>query len=149
MRKKAPIKADSTNYETFLRNLSLFDICLIRSSSEVQWKPYRELLNRKTNAPGRFDVSYELSDVGDGFFNTTSTFQLTVPGHKAGKSVLTIECVFRGHFHVQGKAVRELAQRFTDSELELVVWPYFRQFVSDTTARMSIPPITLPLSTEV
>jgi preprotein translocase subunit SecB len=149
MRKKGPIKTGSANYETFLRGLRLYDICLVRSSSEVQQRAYFELLNRKRNALGTFNVSFELSDVGEDFFNTTSTFQLTVRGAKAGKSVLTIECVFEGHFHVQGKVARELAQRFTDSELELVVWPYFRQFVSDTTARMSIPPITVPLSTEV
>jgi hypothetical protein len=147
MIKKSPIKVDSTDYKTFLRDLNLFNICVVRSSSEIHQRRYFGLLSRKRDALKTLQLTCELSDVGDGFFDTTSTFHLAVGGSNVGKSALTIECVFLGHFHVRGQIRRELAQRFTDSELELIVMPYFRQFVFDTTARMSIPPITVPLYT--
>jgi preprotein translocase subunit SecB len=90
-------------------------------------------------------VTCELSDLGEGYFDTTSTFRLTVRGARKEKALLTIECTLVSHFHTHGKVAADLAKRFAESDLELIIFPYFRQFVFDSTARMSIPPITVPL----
>jgi preprotein translocase subunit SecB len=60
---------------------------------------------------------------------------------------IAVECTYVAHFHCDGcEVTREFAERFTQSELRLVVWPYFRQFVNDATARMAIQPIVIPFS---
>ena len=41
---------------------------------------------------------------------------------------------------------RSDAEGFAKDNAWLVFWPYFRQFVSDATARMAVPPEVLPLS---
>lgn len=138
-------RAGSSKYEAFLRDLNLFDIHTVRSSTEVNRRRYFEVLGRKREPLNTLTVTCELSDVGDGHFDTVSTFRLTVRPARREKALLTIECTLVGHFHTHGKVVRDLAQRFAESDLELLIFPYFRQFVFDTTARMSIPPITVPL----
>jgi hypothetical protein len=145
MKKNLPTKAGSNEYETFLRDLNLFDIHTVRSSTEVSRRRYFEVRGRKRGALNTLMARYELSDVGEGYFDTTSTFRLTARAARTEKALLTIECTLVGHFHTHGKVARDLAQRFAESDLELIIFPYFRQFVFDTTARMSIPPITVPL----
>jgi preprotein translocase subunit SecB len=145
MKKNLLTTAGSNKYETFLRDLNLFDIHTVRSSTEVNRRRYFEVHGRKREPLYTLLVKCELSDVGEGYFDTTSTFRLNVRGARTGKALLTIECTLVGHFHTHGKVATDLAQRFAESDLELIIFPYFRQFVFDTTARMSIPPITVPL----
>jgi preprotein translocase subunit SecB len=145
MKKNLRTAAGSNKYESFLRDINLYDIHTVRSSTEVNWRRYHEVLGRKRPPLNTLMVRCELSDVGEGYFNTSSTFRLTVRGGKSEKALLTIDCTLIGHFHTHGKASTDLAQRFAESDSELLVFPYFRQFVFDTTARMSIPPITVPL----
>lgn len=33
---------------------------------------------------------------------------------------------------------------FKKTSIELVTWPYFREFIQSTTSRMGLPPLTLP-----
>ena len=58
---------------------------------------------------------------------------------------ISIECVFLAHFHGPSRVGKEKIEAFLKSYMPIISWPYFRQFVSDTTARMAIPPVTLPL----
>jgi hypothetical protein len=64
---------------------------------------------------------------------------------KNDKEALRVKATFEGHFHGASPIQREHAERFVSSELRVVVWPYFRQFISDTTARMSVRPIFIPV----
>jgi preprotein translocase subunit SecB len=71
-----------------------------------------------------------------------------VAGSQTSESPLVIECTFDAHFHVEAHMAEGFAKQFTESDMRLVLWPYFRQYVFDTTARMAIPPVLVPLSTE-
>src|SRR5207253_1685854 len=61
-------------------------------------------------------------------------------------SSLKVSCVFHGHFHFDGEPKISWIQKFIEEDSWVMFWPYFRQFVSDVTARMSIPPELLPLA---
>ena len=39
---------------------------------------------------------------------------------------------------------KEFVNVFKDNSIELVSWPYFREFVQNMISRMGFPPLTLP-----
>jgi preprotein translocase subunit SecB len=93
-------------------------------------------------------ADYKLTDVRKDYFDVSARFRLTVEHKTEPLTALTIECEFAGHFHCgDSELSHELADRFTQSELRIILWPYFREFVNDITAKMSIPPILIPLAT--
>ena len=87
-----------------------------------------------------------MSDIA---FDAIGDFKLTVQDPKTDKAALKIDAQYAAHFQGKKPIDRVLAERFVKSELKLVMWPFFRQFVFDTTGRMAIRPITVPLSTEI
>jgi len=78
-------------------------------------------------------------------FDGAIKYELTVKENGEKASAINIACVFVAHFHGPRKPKREQVEGFLKTYMPILSWPYFRQFVSDTTARMAIPPITLPL----
>lgn|SRR5574341_186834 len=140
---------EHNTYEKFLPELKLVGLRLIRSSSRIDPLEYRDLvLREKQNAVMSIELAYKLVQARDDSFSTTASLTLKIQEER-GKSVpLLIKCTYDVHFHSSSPVRREFVRRFTDSDLRIVVWPYFRQFVSDLTSRMGIPPVTIPLSTE-
>ena len=88
---------------------------------------------------------YKLERVESESFDASATFNLTIQDKEAQLTGLVIECVFEAHFYGKKPIEKDLAERFTTSELRVIMWPYFRQFVSDMTSRMAMGTVTLPL----
>lgn len=92
---------------------------------------------------------YVLSDVSPDFFDVQAVFSAGIEWASPDGVVVhavKIDCVFVGHFHTTERVEEEHAKKFAEAESWLMFWPFFRQFVVDTTARMSIPPILIPLA---
>lgn len=91
---------------------------------------------------------YELRTATDDYFDVIASYRVAIEWQDdtSLKVAVEIECVFSGHFHVTSPLNWDHAKTFAEDESWLVFWPYFRQFVSDTTARMSIPPIVVPMA---
>ncbi len=60
---------------------------------------------------------------------------------------MQLATTFDLHFHAEG-ITKALVDTFSNAEFRFIVWPYFREYVSDVSSRMYIPPIIIPLSTE-
>jgi preprotein translocase subunit SecB len=88
---------------------------------------------------------YKIADYSDEHFDIAATLLLRVEAGGFEDPLVSIDVTLEGHFHPKGKVSREEAEAFASGEARLVFWPYFRQIVFDTTARMHIQPITLPL----
>jgi hypothetical protein len=92
---------------------------------------------------------YELAHIATDYFDIQATYGIAIEWSEDDGPViqpLKIGCVFSGHFHAAAPVAREHAQQFTDDESWLIFWPFFRQFVADTAARMAIPPLLVPLA---
>jgi preprotein translocase subunit SecB len=143
------ISMNDTSYDEFINKLSLVELRLISSSSKLDSKSLERMITSKaSNVTRMISVNYKLKSVGENYFESTAQLGLAFRSQKTKLTPVKVECTFSAHFHVKTPFTKKLAQRFTDSELRLVVWPYFRQFVQDTTARMSIPPVLIPFSVE-
>lgn len=140
--------SNNGRYEKFIGGLNLIGLGLKSSNARLERQRYAQLRQGKKEPNRRIQTDYRLVDSGNGFFDCEADFHLILEHPSTKDSVLLVECTFEAHFHTDVKAHEQFARRFASSEFRLVVWPYFRQFVTDVTARMGIPPVTVPLSSQ-
>jgi hypothetical protein len=91
--------------------------------------------------------SYRVRSIGKGHFDAEGDYTMMVAGSEEEPPALKIDCVFEVHMHVKPPFDKSHAERFAESELQLILVPYARQFISATTSQMSIPPVIAPLAT--
>lgn len=148
MPKKKPISnLNKLTYETFLRSVKLYVLALDEVQAKLDREKYWEHSKISDSVTREIGATYVSAEVEEDHFNVEAKFELTISA-KADKSVmLEIKCHYSAHFHViEGRNSKEAAERFAKSEAKIIVWPYFRSLVSDITARMHIPPITIPIT---
>ena len=148
MRRKKSTGTSRTpsEYEEFLRALKLIGLGLENCSATLNLGTYFGA-TEKGEGVRQIQARYRLDAKGSNFFEPTAQFKLAMTTKKDQKSALLINCVFSAHFHVADETMSdEHAERFTNSEFRVIMWPYFRQLVMDLTARMSIPPLIIPFA---
>jgi hypothetical protein len=134
-------KITTDNYSKFLSELELFSIALIRSTCRVNRKEYLHVDDTNVS----FKLSSKSLQVHDSSFDVCSTLRLKVTSEKSGDLQLWITATFEMHIHGAAPLAPEFIERFCDSEVRLIVWPYFREYVGNMSTRMHIPPFILPL----
>lgn len=101
----------------------------------------------KKDGPTRiFRHSFKSTQLGSNFFEASGAFVVKLQESDDSDPVLHVECEFEAHLHGPEPISKASVERFVDSEFRLILIPYARQFVSATTAQMSIPPLVIPLS---
>lgn len=155
-----------SGYKKFLTQVNLYALGLDSLSADIKRGAYAIAHAESVSEVVRvIESQFELEEFNEEQFDVRATFCLRVklksstrekpqtPPPDKGASVpgdgdlLCIKASFTAHFHCQKTlSGRDHADRFAVSEARLIFWPYFRQAVSDTTARMSIRPITVPLT---
>jgi preprotein translocase subunit SecB len=144
-------KSDEQEYAAFLRDIKLLALGLQTCNATINRNFYFELLEQKRSAR-RISTDYKLLQNEVEFFDVSAALTLTVEDEKEPSgAVLLVECKYEAHFHcakcAKVHSSKEFAKRFAESELRLIMWPYFRQLINDITSRMAIQPILIPFST--
>lgn len=145
-KKSLPVNRNQ-QYALFLKGIQLCGFGMQDSRTTQDRGAYVALLS-KDRLARRISTEYNVMEVTKDSFNASAKLSLTVEdkANPASPAVL-VECTYIAHFHCDGcEITKALAERFTKSELRIVVWPYFRQFVNDATSRMAIQPIVIPFS---
>jgi preprotein translocase subunit SecB len=132
-------KADS--YAEFVRSLELITMALTSSTTRIKRDEYLEggepdltvavALKPRRLARDHFDLHAE------------AKVKLT---RKRSGSLFDLAVCYELHFHGKPPIDAKLVHRFADSDAHAVLWPYLREYVSDVSARMYVPPILLPVS---
>ncbi len=150
MRRKSTqvLKPSDAAYEQFLRNVKPVAMGLVECSSRLDREALGQMAARKNSGVRVISTEYQLAAAEGGYFDAIGKFSLAVAEKPKATPALTIQCTYETHFHCKAPIEKNLAERFTASELRLVLWPYFRELVFDLSGKMSIPPITIPLATE-
>jgi len=92
----------------------------------------------------RIRSEYKVTEFDKGHIDIEATLYLRVIAEGREDALLSIDATYSAHFHPKSPVSRKEAEEFAAGEARLVFWPYFRQIVADTTARMHIPPLTIP-----
>jgi hypothetical protein len=141
------LKSADSSYDQFLRSVKPVGLGMSNSLSHLDRAAYIRARKLRDGATRSISTEYELRDAAGGYFDAIGKFVLTVTDGKQSSPALMIECQYESHFHCTAPVDRVLAERFTKSELRLILWPYFRELVHDMCGKMGIPPLTIPLST--
>jgi len=146
--KKASTQLSNTpdrSYEAFLQTVRPIALGLVECVSKLDRATYAGFQGAKDDSVRILSSEYELTELGKGCFDAAGTFTLAVAQTAKSEPALKVQCKFEAHFHCKAPLEKKLAERFVASELRLVLWPYFRELVSNITAKMAIQPITIPL----
>ena len=130
-----------------MRGLELFVVALDASTCHIQRGAFFEALQKK-KLVRNIDTAFSVAEVEAKHFDGIGRFDLTISNLESDPFV-SISCTFEAHVHASSAFPQEFAERFAQSELRLVLTPYARNFISDLTARMAIPPVTIPFSTRL
>jgi len=135
--------------QAFLKSIRLVAVRLVSAECKVEHERYFALLDDREKSSVSISSEYQLRDLTKKTFIVEGSFRWTATNAK-NETGLSLGCVYQARFHADDAlAHQKLAKEFAHSEMRLILWPYFRQFAFETSARMSIPPITVPLTTEL
>lgn len=145
--KKSTVKQGSEpDYREFLRSVKLYIIALDEISTKINRDAYWERSKDEKAIVRTINAAYKADDVDGGHFDVLASFTIKLAARDDDSSLLTLTCKYRAHFHANFDIKDSFAERFAKSEAKIVIWPYFRQLVSDVTGRMYIPPVIVPLT---
>ena len=145
-KKSLPANRDQ-QYALFLKGIQILGFGM-QDSRTTQDRAAYVTLSTKNRLARRISTEYRTMEVTKNFFNASAKLSLIMEDKANPASpAVVVECTYVAHFHCDGcEITKDLADRFTQSELRLVVWPYFRQFVNDATSRMAIQGVVIPFS---
>jgi hypothetical protein len=132
-------KLDPKEYKEKLGSVDLKSICLDSFSAVVN----RDKLGSSMKTTINDKRKYEIKENGDVVF--LHSFELINTTKSKKDYGIKISCSYSLCF----RSKLELSSAFWDIflavNLHINTWPYFREFVQNTTQRMSVYPLTLPL----
>lgn len=143
MTHKGKVSKRISDYTDFLRSLELSTIAL----SEAAIKGDREKYLHEPNHSISMGWTSKPIISGRQHFDVVAELMVNVSKPKSQSHFLELKAKYLLHIHCAKEFPPEYVNRFCDSEVRLMVWPYFREYVTSTCGRMHIPPVFLPLAT--
>jgi preprotein translocase subunit SecB len=126
--------------------VELFAIGLDSLNANLDRSNYAEAYAEdNTKIARRIQSVYRVTDYSEEHFDVSATVYLRIEAKGFKDPILSIDATVTGHFHPKKSLSKNDAESFAHGEARLIFWPYFRQLVSDTTARMHVRTVTLPL----
>jgi preprotein translocase subunit SecB len=150
MKQEKTLDEQTARYAQFVRSLDLADLKLKSVSASFDHDKLAGFEKEPPPAPGvGVNIGLELAAVRtfSDFFDTISKLAVTFSAAKdgGGEDVFgSINIEFQAKFSSKN-ADQELADRFAKTNLKVIVWPYFREFVYSLTGRFGVPPLLIPI----
>ncbi len=147
-KKKSKALPTPDKYLEFLQQISLQGIGLENANVNVDRAALAEAAASKKAGEIAVDADFKVvSNRPDALVVAAGFILKQMLEGDSEKVLLLIECSFSALFGVGVPIDDESAGRFANNEAKLIFWPYLRHFVSDTSYRMAITPVLLPLVT--
>jgi hypothetical protein len=140
MNKPTPNDDFSKLYNDFIKGLELKEIFL--RSANIK---YLELVDLKKPVLIRTRSSARLVSQSDNNFTVHQRYYFEAKSKKEEETFIRISCEFVVHYVSQIKLNTRIFDVFKNYTLRLNTWPYFREFVHNTIARLNLPPMIAPL----
>jgi preprotein translocase subunit SecB len=132
---------DPQKYGALLQGVQLerlyMDNCSAQSRKEKLWESASLSLS--------LDDKPKVREKTDEGFTIDHEYSLIAKPSGSRAYALKITCTFVLIYSSEQELPDEFIELFSDWNVRLNSWPYFREFVQSMTQRMAIPPLTLPL----
>lgn len=139
MEKKDKFKLSPDDYKKILDGITLKNLSLLEANAKI--KPNLKSFD-KMNIEIEDEAGFEADED-----EIIITQRYILTGRPIGKknAILTISAVFALHLESQKEFTEDFFEIYKGLSLPLNTWPFLREFANSMTARMNIPPLTLPL----
>jgi len=137
-------RINKNEFVKIIEKIKLNGIYLKSCSCEID----RDRLFREKTARHQIHIEDEplMITKDDGTVDIHHKYSLEIPSiEEDQKSLGKIECTFCLNYSPAECFSQEFFEEFKKGNLHINTWPFFREFVFNMTARMNVPPITLPL----
>jgi len=135
--KKTPKKMSSEKYSELLKCVDLHDIYLRSSKVDVNKVAFRD------KAELQYKEDAKLIELQDTFARIEVNYLLKAKSKR--RNVFEISVRFCVDFETKRDIPTEFFDIYNETSLPLQTFPYFREFVQSTVARMGLPPLIIPL----
>jgi hypothetical protein len=135
-------------YLEFIRTVHLTGLGMDSSSFKIDRNAFAAAFPSPDKVAAEISARHELADLKENLLVIVGHYKVSVKGTN-GVETADISCTLSALFSLDKKAEQAHVERFMNAEVRLVFWPYLRHFVSDSTYRMAIFPLILPLTSEV
>ena len=142
----SPINADQ--YMEFIKSVHLSGLGIDAASFKIDREGFAASFPEMGKPSAQISVGNEVVHQKSDSFVILGKYKVSVKG-KSGTDVVDISCTCSAMFSVEKEFDQACLERFMRNEVQLVFWPYLRHFVSDSTYRMAIYPLILPLTSEI
>src|SRR3954470_19931770 len=136
-----PKRTPEPDYAKFLKSLDLKLISLVESDFRIDRARY--FAEKNTELSVEWDS--KLARSKPGFFECEASLDVSLKSPKSKLPSFALRATFLLHVHAKGHVKPEFLNDFSNSEVRLVVWPYFREYLSSICGRMHVPPLFIPL----
>lgn len=132
-------RLEPRDYKRILDKVHLESIGLDSCSSKVN----HDNLDRDLRIIVDDSISHQLLD--EDKVNFSHKYTLVATKKSKRDFALKISCTFSVRFSSEEPLSNEFLDIFSDVNIPVNTWPYFREFIQSMAQRMCLPPIMLPL----
>jgi preprotein translocase subunit SecB len=133
---------ETDRYADFVRSLDLIIIALTSSNARIKRGEYFAAKEPDLTV----DVALKPRRLARDHFDLHAEARVKLARKRSG-ALFDLSVTYELHFHGKAPIDPKLVRRFADWDAHIILWPYLREYVSDVSARMYIPPILLPVPT--
>lgn len=126
-----------TEYNRYLENINLLDICLVNSKIKANKNNFGE------KGQLRFEEESQIVEKTDSFVKIADTYKLKAKSEK--KIIFSIDVVYHVSFGTSEDIPLEFFDIFNSMNLPVHTFPYLREYVHSMVSRMGLPSLVLPL----
>lgn len=132
-------KIEPKLYQEILSGLQLNNIRLIKVSAELNEDFLEQAVTVNIKDKADFSVTEEVN------VDVRNEYRIILKSEKQEKEALKIRLTYQLSFVSEKEFSEAFFEIYKKLSLPLNVWPFIREYVNSLTARMNIPPLTLPL----
>jgi preprotein translocase subunit SecB len=138
-KKTKKYRMDPVKYREFLKNVELntiiLDSCMIKTN--------RNKISSNMKLDIQHKVDYTIEEKNSAVI--LSSYDLVATKSTKKDFALKVACVYRVLFSSKQPITDEFMEIFTNINIQMNTWPYFREFIQSMIQRVGFPPLTLPL----
>lgn len=133
-------KISPEDYRTILESLELETLFLVESTTKLKEEFLSDTLSLDINEKFTFEQNNNLLTV---FYN----YKLSAKAEEHQEAALTLAAKYTVKYSLikEVNVTQDFMKIFCDLTLGMLLWTYFREFVSNTIYRTGLPPLVLPL----